>query len=135
MQATDTLKFFVHIFQDILNHVTLYYPGGCSFMGGFYIPIGTPSNISCSLQGSVITAATTKFKNNTLVYTEVPIEPVELIPGIVATCDSPLTSLLLTVNTSNTEVVGLGCAGVSDMKNYNVTLFGEQPVQLFNFLH
>ena len=106
------------------HHTSFYFPDGCTSLKEFYIPINTPRNISCSLQGRVISGALLKFRNSTLIDKDVLAEPVELIPGIVATRDSFL-STVITINTTNTEVVGLGCSGTKSMIIFNVTVFGE----------
>ena len=90
-----------------------------------FIPINTPRNISCSLQGKVVSTSLIKYTNGTLIDNDVPTEPLELIPGIVVTRDSPLLSIVFTVNTSNIEVAGLGCSGANGMIVLNVTIFGE----------
>ena len=91
----------------------------------FHIPINTPDNISCSLEGMVISGAILKYRNNTIIEKDMHTQPVELIPGIVTSRNSPLISIVLTVNTSNTDVVGLGCEGGNGRTIHNVTIFGE----------
>ena len=107
------------------------FPGGNTSVDTISIPKGTLVNISCRLNENIIAAcAIVRYSNGSDTCTEIHQEPVELIPGIVATRDIFLT-VLFTVNTSNAEVDGLGCKGTSDNKIFNVTIFGELPFFYF----
>ena len=116
------------IFSLIMNVQLCMFPGGySSSINAINIPQDTPVDILCRINGNNLACVIVRYANGSETCTEIHLEPVELVPGIVAIRDRPLTSILLTVNISKTEVVdGLGCAGTSNNKIiFNVKIFGE----------
>ncbi len=97
--------------------------------GPLYIPINIQRNVTCHLEGNKAIASWGIILNN---RTPMVFEPAQesTIPGITGRYVNGVTStLLITVNTTETSVIGLSCfitVGLGLVPStINVTIYGE----------
>ena len=99
--------------------------------GPLYLPISTQRNITCSVEGGILSQFVVTFSNkDSVTYT--PRPGTELVTGIVV-ISADFKSFLISININDTSVTGIICEGnlqtgsssAPDADTLNLTMYGE----------
>ena len=102
-----------------------------------YIPINSPRNITCHIEGGGIIEWYIVFSDGSEEVIGIAIMNVPSIPGITGTfVNEGFSTLVITVNTSNTSVTRLRCTGRDRSlalvtSAVNITIYGKLYIILF----
>ena len=100
--------------------------------GPLYFPILTQRIFTCSVQGGTLSSIIILFRNKDPISFVVVAER-EIVSGIVVTPFLPIR-ILISVNTSDTSIIGIRCEGIlqsstttttQDDYTLNLTIYGE----------